>query len=278
MIKRKSYINYIALFSIKRNWTLFVIIIGFFIMVGIYKITSPSKKVYIGQSTNLERRFKDYEKNRSISQRRIYYSIQKYGFDKHKIEVIHQCKPDELDNLEIYYIQLYNSFNSKHGLNLRSGGNGGYLSEETKQKISEARIALNIKYDDAYKAAMSLKLSGENNPMFGMSGELSPNWGKKHKNITIKKMIENHANFKGQNNPNYGKPNTKEQIEKANRTKRIKLKERNGFYSFTINDKNYECLTYKDIADIFNVNQSSVRRQYIKKGSFRGFKITKTYI
>ena len=30
-------------------------------MIGIYKIVSPSGKVYIGQSTNIERRWKEYK-------------------------------------------------------------------------------------------------------------------------------------------------------------------------------------------------------------------------
>ena len=32
-------------------------------MIGIYKITSPDKKIYIGQSVNLKRRLKDYKAN-----------------------------------------------------------------------------------------------------------------------------------------------------------------------------------------------------------------------
>jgi len=31
-------------------------------MIGIYKITSPSNKVYIGQSINIEKRFKSYKR------------------------------------------------------------------------------------------------------------------------------------------------------------------------------------------------------------------------
>lgn len=33
-------------------------------MIGIYKITSPSGKVYIGQSVNIKERFKSHLKNR----------------------------------------------------------------------------------------------------------------------------------------------------------------------------------------------------------------------
>ena len=31
------------------------------VKIGIYKITSPSNKIYIGQSINIERRFKEYK-------------------------------------------------------------------------------------------------------------------------------------------------------------------------------------------------------------------------
>ena len=31
-------------------------------MIGIYKITSPNGKIYIGQSINIDRRFKSYRK------------------------------------------------------------------------------------------------------------------------------------------------------------------------------------------------------------------------
>jgi excinuclease UvrABC nuclease subunit len=33
-------------------------------MIGIYKITSPSNKVYVGQSTNIEKRWSGYSTNK----------------------------------------------------------------------------------------------------------------------------------------------------------------------------------------------------------------------
>lgn len=44
-------------------------------MIGIYKITSPSGKVYIGQSVNIERRFLDYKKSLKNTQIKLYNSI-----------------------------------------------------------------------------------------------------------------------------------------------------------------------------------------------------------
>lgn len=102
---------------------------------GIYKITSPSKKIYIGQSRNICKRKSYYKNIRNNKQTRIYRSIKKYGFDKHKFEIIHECLPEELNELEIYYIELYQTFNSKYGMNLREGGNCKFkVSRETVEK------------------------------------------------------------------------------------------------------------------------------------------------
>ena len=70
-------------------------------------------------------------------------------------EEIKKKKQEELNNLEIFYIDLYKSFNSKFGLNLREGGRGGKMSEETKQKMSIAKkgkkYALGKKYSEETK-------------------------------------------------------------------------------------------------------------------------------
>ena len=58
------------------------------IMIGIYKITSPSGKVYIGQSRNIKNRKWRYKRLDCKSQVKLYSSFKKYGFDKHKFEII----------------------------------------------------------------------------------------------------------------------------------------------------------------------------------------------
>ena len=57
-------------------------------MIGIYKITSPSNKVYIGQSVNIKKRFDYYIKMypRVRQQVRLYKSFLKYGVKHHKFE------------------------------------------------------------------------------------------------------------------------------------------------------------------------------------------------
>lgn len=116
---------------------------GIFVMVkicGIYKITNPKKKVYIGQSTDIADRIRRYKKLHCTRQLKLYYSLKKYGVEKHKFEILHQCNLNQLDELEIYYIKLFQCFNNEYGLNLESGGNGGYkVSEETRRRMSEAQ-------------------------------------------------------------------------------------------------------------------------------------------
>lgn len=108
---------------------------------GIYKIVSPSNRVYIGQSTNVYWRWKTYRIiSASQRQTRLHRSFLKHGIKNHKFEILQVCELEQLNKLEVYYISLYNSFNSKHGLNLRGGGNsGGMLSEETKERVSIAK-------------------------------------------------------------------------------------------------------------------------------------------
>ena len=91
-------------------------------MIGIYKITSPSGKVYIGLSKNIEARWRGYsiKKKTMPQQRKLYYSFKKYGVENHKFEVLEECKFEELVEKEIYYIKKYNSI--EEGLNVSRGG------------------------------------------------------------------------------------------------------------------------------------------------------------
>ena len=104
--------------------------------IGIYKITSPSGGIYIGQSTNIEGRKYFYKSAKCKSQFRIYNSIMKYGWDNHIFEIIEECTADLLNEREVYWIKKLNTFNSLHGMNLKDGGHNSKLSEESKRKIS----------------------------------------------------------------------------------------------------------------------------------------------
>lgn len=112
-----------------------------FFMIGIYKITSPSNKIYIGQSVNIEKRHENYKSLDCKSQTKLYSSIKKHGWDNHSFEVIEECIIDLLNYRERYWQDFYDVL-SKNGLNCVLQGHkdkSGHLSEDTKIKISKSR-------------------------------------------------------------------------------------------------------------------------------------------
>ena len=97
--------------------------------IGIYKITNPKGKLYIGKSKNIEKRFKSYYKMWHCNQQiQLFNSLRKYGPENHTFEIIEECCIDQLNKREIYYIKLYNSLDN--GLNLTMGGEGGKITKE----------------------------------------------------------------------------------------------------------------------------------------------------
>ena len=86
---------------------------------GIYKITSPSNKIYIGQSIDLQKRFKDYQKyNKTGCQVKLKASFEKYGSEKHIFEIIEECTVEFLNERERHW-QDYYSVLSEKGLNCK---------------------------------------------------------------------------------------------------------------------------------------------------------------
>jgi len=69
-------------------------------MIGIYKITSPSGKIYIGQTMDVGKRKKSYEKLKCKGQPKLYNSLVKYGFSEHIFEIIEECEVADLNTRE----------------------------------------------------------------------------------------------------------------------------------------------------------------------------------
>jgi group I intron endonuclease len=108
-------------------------------MIGIYKITSPTNRVYIGQSVNIKSRWSRYKNLECISQPALYNSLKKYTPEKHKFEVLLECSKCELDEKERYYQDLFDVINNGLNCILTSSINSrGKMSDDTKLKISIA--------------------------------------------------------------------------------------------------------------------------------------------
>ena len=105
-------------------------------MIGIYKITNPNGRIYIGQTTNSVVRRKKYEKLHCKDQPSIYASLKKYGWENHVFEFLEECTPEKLDEREIFWGEYYNVLSNKHLNNRLGRGRGSYDSDETKLKKS----------------------------------------------------------------------------------------------------------------------------------------------
>lgn len=129
----------------------------------IYMITNQiNNKKYIGQTTQpFEERKRQYiheTKYRKDCVRPIISAMRKYGIENFSFHILEGEieTQEELDNLEIQYIQKYKTqIEEGKGYNLKYGGFGGKHAESTKKKIGNAQ-------------------RGEKNHMFGRIGAENP--------------------------------------------------------------------------------------------------------
>ena len=139
-------------------------------IVGIYKIENKfNGKVYIGQSIDINRRFKEHKnslKNNKHHNTHLQYAFNKYGEDNFTFEIIDVCEIDELDALERLYINKYECKHDEWGYNLEDGGNENKkLSKaalEKRQEFwnSEKGQQLKKEYSERYRNNTSNSTTG----------------------------------------------------------------------------------------------------------------------
>lgn len=107
----------------------------------VYIHTCPNGKKYVGVTKNtLEGRWKNGEGYKK--QKHFYAAIQKYGWDN----IEHESFEVESTSLMLYWERIliyhYKTIDTQYGYNKSGGGeciNGFYLSDDTKEKISNTK-------------------------------------------------------------------------------------------------------------------------------------------
>jgi group I intron endonuclease len=175
-------------------------------MIGIYKITSPSGKIYIGQSKNLHRRQGDYNRysKKSCRQVKLMASINKYGWINHVFEIIEECSIEELSVKERFWQEYYNSV--EHGLNciyvkteekvavfsldsrlkMRNAQLGKKHSVERKENMSKARIGKLLSQETKDKISKALSGKPKNLSEKGLKNLISSIQKRQNKKISCK--------------------------------------------------------------------------------------------
>ncbi len=162
----------------------------------IYKITSPSGRIYIGKSKNLKKRIKDYkyqcEKRKSI----LHDSIRGYGWENHTLEIIEECEDDSLSEREIFWVKELNSYHydNPKGMNMTRGGEAGggsWIHDIERRKKQSERFKgeggsfYGRKHTDEAKKTLSEKASKRHKER----GTKIPEWGVEKGRMKLRKPI-----------------------------------------------------------------------------------------
>ncbi len=159
---------------------------------GIYKITNPKNKVYIGKATNLVRRKNAYKGLFCNKQPKIYNSLKKYGWGNHIFEIIELCSIEYLIDKEIFYKTEFinnNSWEMALFINIKDGS-GNLFTEETKQKISLAKKGHKC-YTDEWRGKISKSLKEGNHSQYyteAIKEKISNKLKGKNKNFSEKHL------------------------------------------------------------------------------------------
>lgn len=174
----------------------------------IYKLTSPTNKVYVGQTLDLAKRIRYYKTLQCKSQKRIYHSLVKYGFDSHILEIIEEVDIEILMEREKFWIDQLKTNCAKYpknnGLNLCDGGigpTGRVASEESKLKNSIRNKGKVMSEESRRKISLSgigRKHSAESKLKMSLA-----NKGKLISSATRKKISET---LKGRNEHSFKRP------------------------------------------------------------------------
>jgi group I intron endonuclease len=160
-------------------------------MIGIYKITNPKGKIYIGQSINTDRRFNEYLKLQCSDSTKLYNSLKKYSWDKHHKEVIEECSVELLNEREEYYILFYNSHID--GLNIKLGSKPSWTGKkrpEHSEWLKKNGSGLSYERTEEHKNHIKTLMTGKK-----FSKETCEKISQNKKGKRLKKVICNETNI-----------------------------------------------------------------------------------
>ena len=143
--------------------------------IGIYCIENlVNSKKYIGQSIDVFSRWKSHKcqlRNGKHTNSKLQNAWNKYGEVNFKFYIILEAAREKLDELEIYYISLYDTY--KNGYNKDFGGNTNkVITPEMRKKLSDRMKNLT---DDERRMRM---LAQESRPIYqiDLNGNVICRW------------------------------------------------------------------------------------------------------
>lgn len=132
-------------------------------MNGIYKFENKiNHMIYIGQAIDLNARYEKHIKNIKDKNHNedLYIALREYGIDNFNYDIlISNVEKSKLDELEIYYINFYNSL-KPNGYNMVPGGSNGAGLIKGKKVEQYSLEGIYIRtFDSAHQAEYETKIS-----------------------------------------------------------------------------------------------------------------------
>lgn len=245
----------------------------------IYCFTNlTNDKKYIGKTIQnfdhyVKKHLNSAINNNDNNKKPLYRAIRKYGIENFTCIILWKGNERYLNFKEKYFIKYYNTAlleKNSWGYNLSLGGDGGWEYYVNKRRIGKTQDEIYGKEKSkniSKKRADSLKINWENT------------WKRRYKtNNFIVNNPMNYINFKGENNPNYGKKHPKinskvwllfdnDGNEKIVTGIRPYFKDYSSFRVQTLikwskNNKFYKGFWCKEIKDCLSLYEVNVKSRY----------------
>jgi len=224
----------------------------------IYKIESPTGRIYVGKTLHLKRRITRYKGLECVKQIKIYNSIKSHGWESHKLSIIEECDEININEREIYWINELKSFSNENpkGMNLTKGGEGnsGHRhSKESKHKQSIKKKGLNNK--KLWKKVYQYSLQGDFIKEYESVTSAAKSIGSRTSTISavcsLKKLTEKGFQWK------YFKKEKILAIESANERRNIKRLKK--VYAFQKNEMIAEYKSSKDASEKTGIERKNIQ-------------------
>lgn len=166
----------------------------------VYRYVSPDGSCYVGQTTNENRRRKEFGRDECYRSSKLKAAVEKYGLDSFTYEVLfkkeYTSKEEaisELYEMEMYFIELFDSY--KNGYNMTYGGDGvkGFRMEgESKERMIRKLKEYYSTHDNPFKGKSHTDATKKLLSEYASkrTGEKNPFYNKSHKDSTKAKISE----------------------------------------------------------------------------------------
>ncbi len=151
------------------------------IICGIYKITSPTGRIYIGESVNILKRWVIYKRLSCKNQIKLYNSFNKHTVDNHIFEIVEVCLEEELKCRERFWQDFYDCVGNGLNCTLTECGE---LKKQWSQESLDKVSGKNSKWYGKPSLSKGVKRDSTNHP----SNRLTINTDTQEEYISVERL------------------------------------------------------------------------------------------